>query len=138
MKRDGAIMRKEKSNPTFDFHSSCIGNWLVYMFKVDGRSMFKDCTMFGRFCINNWHSLGKSCIESSCPYPRTSVAASCIRDGTFPAVLNSVMTVGRNDLWFSNCDVPLVEAFHCSASLRPSSLRDWIMLDVFLFSFLAS
>ena len=48
------------------------------------------------------------------------------------------MTVGPNDLWFSNCDVPLVEAFYCSSSLRPSALRDWIMLDVLLFGFLAS
>ena len=56
-----------KSHPIFDFHSSCIGNWVVCMFKVDGMSMFKDYTMFGRFCTKNWHSLGKSCIGSSCP-----------------------------------------------------------------------
>ena len=31
--------------------------WYV-MSKVDGRSLFKDCTMFGRFCTKDWHSLG--------------------------------------------------------------------------------
>ena len=64
------VLRKylfTESLPIFDFHSSCRGNWVVCMSKVDGRSMFKDCTMFGRFCTKNWHSLGKSCIESSCP-----------------------------------------------------------------------
>jgi len=34
--------------------------------------------------------------------------------------------------------VPLLEAFQCSSSLQSSALRDWIMLDVLLFSFLAS
>ena len=40
-----------------------------------------------------------------------------------------------NDSW---PEWPLVEAFHWSSSSRPSALRDWIMLGVLLFSFLAS
>ena len=40
-----------KSHPIFDLHSSCIGNWMAFMPKVDGRSMFEGCTMFGRFCM---------------------------------------------------------------------------------------
>ena len=59
-----------KSHPIFDFHSSCIGNWVVFMSKVDGRSMFKDCTTLtncyqGHMPWVYW-SLGTSCGHLQC------------------------------------------------------------------------